>query len=174
MKKTDDMKLRSIFSALLLTGVLTVSARDFVHPGMSYTIADLDRMRQMIASRTEPYYSTFQALKESAYSKVSTTAPEPITAISEGKFNSTIGVDGRRVHDLALLYRLTDDESYADYAVKLLNRYKDLTMCAILLRLWFITKISVRRQCAAVHPGHWSLRAMNGCRKLSTSAWATA
>ena len=54
-KKTDDMKFRSIFSALLLSGVLTVSARDFVHPGMSYTTADLDRMRQMIASRTEPY-----------------------------------------------------------------------------------------------------------------------
>lgn len=124
------MKLRSIFSALLLTGVLTVSARDFVHPGMSYTTADLDRMRQMIASRTEPYYSTFQALKESSYSKVSTADPEPVTAIAEGKFNNTIGVDGRKVHDLALLYRLTDDESYADYAVKLINRYKDLTNCS--------------------------------------------
>ena len=100
------MKFRSIFSALLLTGVLTVSARDFVHPGMSYTTADLDRMRQMIASRTEPYYSTFQALKESSYSKVSTTDPEPVTAIAEGKFNNTIGVDGRKVHDLALLLSL--------------------------------------------------------------------
>lgn len=124
------MKFRSIFSALLLTGVLTVSARDFVHPGMSYTTADLDRMRQMIASGTEPYYSTFQALKESSYSKVSTTDPEPITAITEGQFNNTIGADGRRIHDLALLYRLTDNESYADYAVKLLNRYKDLTNCS--------------------------------------------
>lgn len=124
------MKFRSIFSALLLTGVLTVSARDFVHPGMSYTSADIDRMRQMIASRTEPYYSTFQALKESSYSKVSTTAPNPITAITGVQFNNNIGADGRRVHDLALLYRLTDDESYADYAVKLLNRYKDLTNCS--------------------------------------------
>lgn len=164
------MKFRSIFSAFLLTGILTASARDFVHPGMSYTSDDIDRMRRMIASKAEPYYSTFQALKESAYSKVSTTAPESVTAIAEGEFNNTIGADGRRVHDLALLYRLTDDESYADYAVKLLNRYKDLTTCAISLRLWLITNISVRRLCATVRPGHWRLRAMNGCRKLSTSA----
>lgn len=31
----------------------------FVHPGITYTQGDLDRMKAMIAAKQEPYYSTF-------------------------------------------------------------------------------------------------------------------
>lgn len=33
--------------------------RDFVHPGITYTKGDLDRMKVMIEVHKEPYYSTF-------------------------------------------------------------------------------------------------------------------
>ena len=45
--------------------------RSFVHPGITYTQGDLDRMKAMVAARQEPYYSTFLKLKESPYTGLS-------------------------------------------------------------------------------------------------------
>lgn len=118
----------ALVSALLC--VLPAVGRTFTHPGLSYTDADIERMRHKIELRQEPYYSTFTALQSSPYSKFSSGEPSPVTAIAEGKFNGTIGNDGRKVHDLALLYRLTDDSRYADEAVKILRRYNGLTSCS--------------------------------------------
>lgn len=122
------MKLASTLSALLLVAA-SASAREFVHPGLSYTDRDIERMQQLIADGAEPYSATFEALKNSKYSTVGAEIT-PITSIPEGRFNATVGEDGRRVHDLALMYRLTGDRAYADEAVKRLNRYNGLTNCS--------------------------------------------
>ena len=98
-----------------------VAGRVFVHPGISYTQADIDRMRSLIAAKQEPYYSAFTALKNSSYSSTGGSASSRGTQIKEGKFNGTIGADGRRAHDLALLYVLTGETKYADKAVQFLN-----------------------------------------------------
>ena len=95
--------------------------RSFVHPGITYTQGDLDRMKAMVAARQEPYYSTFLKLKESPYSSLTAVAANRGKQIKEGRFNATIGIDGRRAHDLALLWHLTDDEAYARKAVEYLN-----------------------------------------------------
>ena len=39
------------------------AARKFVHPGITYTQGDLDRMKAMVEAKVEPFYSTFLALK---------------------------------------------------------------------------------------------------------------
>lgn len=101
--------------------------RKFIHPGLTYTQADLDRMKAMIAAKQEPFYTTYQELVKSNYSQVGNGNYSDITAIAEGSFNGTIGADGRRTHDMALLYHLTGDTKYADDAVKRLNRYNNLT-----------------------------------------------
>ena len=98
-----------------------IAGRTFVHPGISYTQADIDRMRSLIAAKQEPYYSAFNALKSGSYSSTSGSVSQRGTQIEEGKFNGTIGIDGRRAHDLALLYVLTGDTKYADKAVQYLN-----------------------------------------------------
>lgn len=98
-----------------------IADRTFVHPGISYTQADIDRMRSLIAAKQEPYYSAFNALKSGSYSSTSGSVSQRGTQIEEGKFNGTIGIDGRRAHDLALLYVLTGDTKYADKAVQYLN-----------------------------------------------------
>ena len=33
--------------------------------------------------------------------------------IDQGRFNATIGIDGRRAHDIALMWKLTGEEHYA-------------------------------------------------------------
>jgi len=97
------------------------SQRRFVHPGITYTQGDFDRMKAMVEARQEPYYSTFLKLKESSYSSLDAPVVNRGEQIQGGCFNATIGVDGRHAHDLALLWHLTGDEAYARKAVEYLN-----------------------------------------------------
>lgn len=113
------MNLRHYIIPVVLTCITTMSGRDFTHPGCMYSRSDLERMRAMVESRQEPYYSTFLKLKESGYSRF--VERERGTSIAEGKFNQTIGDDGRRAHDMALLWHITGDNTYADNVVKILN-----------------------------------------------------
>ena len=64
--------------------------RYFVHPGVTYTQGDLDRMKAMVAARQEPYYSTFLKLKESPYSSLTAVAVNRGKQIKEGRFNATM------------------------------------------------------------------------------------
>ncbi|MBR0275488.1 MAG: alginate lyase family protein [Prevotella sp.] len=108
-------------AAALLCVQSALAGRTFVHPGISYTQADIDRMRALIAAKQEPYYSAFTALKNSSYSSTSGSVSSRGTQIKEGAFNGTVGIDGRKAHDLALLYVLTGETKYADKAVQFLN-----------------------------------------------------
>lgn len=115
--------MRTIIRLLALCAVcvigLTARGREFAHPGAIYSQSDLDRMRAMVEARQEPYYSAFLKLKNSSYSKY--VQRNRGTAIAEGKFNQTVGEDGRRAHDMALLWHITGDKTYADNVVKILN-----------------------------------------------------
>lgn len=107
----------SVGTAGAATGVPRNSdGRPFVHPGIFYTQGDLDRMRAMVAAGQEPWARTFAALKASRFSDPAQRVPTRGGKIESGQFNGTIGLDGRRAHDLALLWKLTDDPRYADKA----------------------------------------------------------
>ncbi|MCM1490202.1 MAG: DUF4979 domain-containing protein [Muribaculum sp.] len=112
----------AVLAVILTFGCLRVNAeRQFVHPGCTYTQGQIDRMRAMVEAKVEPYYTTFLKLKESDYSRLDRNVTDRGTFIRENQFNGTVGVDGRCAHDLALLWKLTDDRRYADKAVEYLN-----------------------------------------------------
>ncbi len=117
--------MRNFFNLLLLGALAvlapTAAARTFVHPGIDVSQEDLDRARRLVAEGREPWTGCFQALKASRYSDLNATVHERGESLRPSACNGTIGVDGRRAHDLALLYRLTDDERYADLAVRFIN-----------------------------------------------------
>ena len=122
--KTSDMARIYVgphVENIVFTSDVAQSQRRFVHPGITYTQGDLDRMKAMVEARQEPYYSTFLKLKESSYSSLDAPVVNRGEQIKEGRFNATIGVDGRRAHDLALLWHLTGEEAYARKAVEYLN-----------------------------------------------------
>ena len=98
-----------------------LAGRTFVHPGITYTQGDLDRMKAMVEAGREPWRSTFQALLSSHWSSLEADVFDRGASIGKEQFNQTIGRDGRRAHDLALIYRLTGDERYAKKAVEFLN-----------------------------------------------------
>lgn len=116
-----NKKLLIAVVSTLLCVQFAIAGRIFVHPGISYTQADIDRMRSLIAAKQEPYYSAFTALKNGPYSGTSGSVSSRGTQIKEGQFNGTVGIDGRKAHDLALLYVLTGETKYADKAVQFLN-----------------------------------------------------
>ena len=71
--KTSDMARIYVgphVENIVFTSDVVQSQRRFVHPGITYTQGDLDRMKAMVEARQEPYYSTFLKLKESSYSSL--------------------------------------------------------------------------------------------------------
>ena len=58
--------------------------RTFVHPGITYTQADLDRMKAMVEARQEPFYTTFQHMLKDGYSQIGDGNYADITQIKEG------------------------------------------------------------------------------------------
>ena len=147
------MKLRPTILVLLTAASLTLTARDFAHPGLSYTEGDIARMREMISTEQEPHAKTFEALKSSPYSAVTGKEFAAISSIPEGRFNNTVGVDRRCIHDLALLYRLTDDSRYADEAVRRLNRYNKLTNCSARRHIFLVSEQTQPHQQRRRHEG---------------------
>lgn len=119
------MKSRIILCLFITVCALSLSVgaapRKFLHPGITYTQGDLDRMKAMVEAKVEPFYSTFLALKNSQYSDLSYNVAQRGTQITEGSFNGTVGIDGRRAIDLALLWHITGENAYADKAVEIIN-----------------------------------------------------
>ncbi len=121
--------MKTFFLVLSVLLSLVVDARTFVHPGIDVSQADIDRARKLVAEGREPWASAFAALKASGWSHPDIAVTDRGTKLSTQQCNGTIGRDGRRAHDLALLYRLTDDERYAVKAIEFLNansHYADL------------------------------------------------
>ena len=107
------------------------AARTFVHPGIDCSRADIERARAMVAGGREPWASAFAALRDCGYSDPDQDVPTHGTSLKTQDCNYTIGLSGRRAHDLALLWRLTDDERYAKKAVEFINansHYDDLDL----------------------------------------------
>ena len=99
----------------------------FVHPGISYTQGDLDRMKAMVEAGKEPWKRCFDGLRFSRWASPGVFARGRGAGL--GSFNNTIGFDGRHAHDQALMYRLTGDEGYARRARDLVNssvNYRDV------------------------------------------------
>ena len=126
------VKTGALFAACVFTGVCA-HGRTFVHPGLSYTQGDLDRMKAMVAAKEEPFYSTFLQMRSSRFSDISTneyTRGGAITA--DNQFENSVGIDGRRALDTALLWHITGDEIYAKASVTKINANSWFTnTCAV-------------------------------------------
>ena len=108
------MRMKRLILLIIAAGALaSARGRTFVHPGIFYTQGDFDRMKAMVAAGKEPWKRGYEALRTGRYSSKDALVRERGGEIGEGKFNGTIGIDGRHAHDLALMWRLTGDEAYA-------------------------------------------------------------
>ena len=130
------MKLNIYLSAVaavtaLATTTPAAAQRKFVHPGISYTQADLDRMRSMVKAQQEPFYSAFQLLKTDYYTTYGDYVPnfqknDKGERIIWDNPNFFIDKFGRIAWNNALMWKLTDDATYAEKAIKTINAYNGI------------------------------------------------
>lgn len=124
------MLRKIVLLAFLLSTFALTAQRKFVHPGIGYTQADIDRMRAMVNARQEPFYSSFLKMKADTYSSLSRSARNWSGSLDRDGYpivnniSSTVGFDGRCAAQYALIWKITDDKMYADKAVSFLNAYK--------------------------------------------------
>ena len=75
-------------------------------------------MKAMVEARQEPFYTTFQHMLKDGYSQIGDGNYADITQIKEANSMEPLEPNGRRAHDMALLYHITGNKAYADDAVK--------------------------------------------------------
>lgn len=121
---TRILRLLFVVTLLVASTFNALAKRTFIHPGISYTQADLDRMKAMVAAKQEPFYSTYLKMKSDGFSNRG--GRTGLTRINEGQFNGIIGTDGRGALQQALIWKIEGNVTYANRAVEILNSYKGL------------------------------------------------
>jgi hypothetical protein len=101
----------------------------FVHPGLLLTSADIARMKAKIASKVDPWFSDYNTLVNnnlSSTTRAYTTPPAIIGRNSGSAYAADrypCELDATAAYQNAVIYALTGQTAYADYAVKILNAY---------------------------------------------------
>ena len=114
--------------ALVVTHSSGQNITSFVHPGALHTQADLNRMAQKVAAQAYPWINTFNNLKNDWHT-ASSYVGGAVPYVSRGtgctynnnKYN--LYNDIAATYELALMWAITGNNSYADQAVGILNAW---------------------------------------------------
>lgn len=118
--------MKSVFVFLLSLSGLFVSAQSFKHPGINQSSEDLALMKKKVLDGEEPWKSAFARLKAAADTIYNVKAH---THVMRGPFGRpNIGGDdlsksASRAYDLALVWYITGDKSYANKSIEILNAW---------------------------------------------------
>jgi len=111
---------------------LTVTAkgeplkRQFVHPGLSHKLSDLERMRDMVAAGVEPYASSFQALRKSSRAQYTYMPHKSSSELVKNKGeanNNALRADGVAAYYNALMWFITGNEKHAETSIRIFNAW---------------------------------------------------
>ncbi|ACT00650.1 hypothetical protein [Paenibacillus sp. JDR-2] len=115
--------------ALYGTGTITPAATAFAHPGIMQTASGIQTMKSMVASQTEPWYSTYNVLASTVASYGTISASDyTLTAITHnnsGSYNE-MRLAASKVYNLALLYTLTGNTTYAEASRTIMLKYASI------------------------------------------------
>lgn len=124
----SSLKKMTLCAAMLLSLSMAEAQRKMVHPGITYTQADIDRMKAMVEAKQEPFYSGYLNMLNSRYVTYG-DYKRPLPTDANGNpciwANRQLWLDtfGYIALDHALLWKITGNTAYADKAVEVLNRY---------------------------------------------------
>ncbi|VGO13189.1 hypothetical protein PDESU_01743 [Pontiella desulfatans] len=115
-----------LFLAAVASGSSVMAERTFVHPGCLHKRSDLDRMKYMVETKAEPYWSTFKQLKEFPKARFDyTVLGDPSmteTQPNKGAFIS----DTTAAYLNALMWYITGDERHAQKCVEIFNAWQNI------------------------------------------------
>lgn len=123
-----NVLLMSFFLLCLLA--IKVNAQ-FVHPGISHKLSDLDRMKYMVEAGIEHWATTFENLSNHGRVQydyqVNVVNQDPSYVIEySGASDAWFLNDGVASYYNALMWYITGDTRHADKAVEIFNTYKGL------------------------------------------------
>ena len=106
---------------LVLLSPKTSDAQTFVHPGIPFTLADLNQLKANITQ--EPWLSAYNIFKNDSRSKLSYTpgAPQATVSRAPNLNNEQWKSDMLAVHNLAFMWWFTGDSLYARKATNILD-----------------------------------------------------
>ncbi|MPR32881.1 right-handed parallel beta-helix repeat-containing protein [Salmonirosea aquatica] len=111
---------------MMLVLLVPVSGQKFAHPGINQTAADLQYMKAEVLKGHQPYKDAFERLKAATDLDFKVT---PYTHVLRGPYGRpNIGGDdlskgATLAYNCALLWYITDDKTYADKAIQVLNAW---------------------------------------------------
>ncbi|KAJ5573114.1 hypothetical protein VI817_007937 [Penicillium citrinum] len=114
----------------LITSILALStvASAFVHPGALHTTQDFERINTHVADANEPWNSTWTLLTNSPYAQ-SSYQPSPQETVYRGANGvdpenyQNLYRDAAAAYQLALRWKISNDTTFADAAVNILNSW---------------------------------------------------
>lgn len=111
-------------------GPAEVGAKPFVHPGLLHSRAELEFIKQKIATGEEPWKTAWDGLLASPAASLGHT-PRPRAEVVRGPYNrpnigsSELSADSGAAYTHALRWSLSGDEAHARKAVEILNAWSD-------------------------------------------------
>jgi len=104
-------------------------SQTFEHPGVFNREDDFARMRQKIAEKAEPWYSTWNNLLSSPEAQVGWAGPRAVATIIRGGTGDNISLlyrDVAAAYQNALIYKISGDKAHGDKAVQILNAWASI------------------------------------------------
>jgi len=100
----------------------------FVHPGALHTQADFDRMAAKVAANAQPWKADYDILANSPWAQTWWPAYDVdyIVRGSSGNNYTRSQQDAQAIYELALRWKITGDNAYADKAVQIANVWSGL------------------------------------------------
>ncbi len=123
---------RLFFSFLLLVvGLINLSAQGFVHPGISNTRSDLDRIKYAVKNKMEPWYSAYSKLMADGKSNFNYTIQGDPSWTYLNRENPRVNGnefqnDTQAAYHLALMWYITEDSRYAEKAIEIFSTWSNL------------------------------------------------
>jgi hypothetical protein len=122
-----------LFLYLFIVGATEINHKnsdEFIHPGLLHTTGDLQRMKAMVAAQKQPWYAAFQSFAADNHSELSYTMQGPDAVVTREANPAKINnATGHLAHDsiaalqLALMYSITGNDSYAILATRILEEW---------------------------------------------------
>lgn len=100
-------------------------AQPLTHPGILHSKADLQRMKDAVADKTEPVYAGYQLFIQNPASQFNYQMQGPLPTVSR---NPTVGQtaydnDANAAHQNAVMWAITGDKRYAAKAIEIVNAW---------------------------------------------------
>ncbi len=114
----------AVMAALAAISPARSFAQKFIHPGINQTSNDLEYMKKRVLKGEQPYKDAFDRLKASADTAFAVKAHTHVLRGPYGRPNvggDDLSKSANMPYNYALMWYITNDKTYANKAIEILN-----------------------------------------------------